>query len=111
LQYIESIVINGVGVAFVIPHYSSKTCILAAITMTSHLLGYTSISIKAQLLCYTLLAASFRILNLQNPYVLLETVGSKLVFGSSPLAVEAKPDQTKSVEADKKVKCPPRPPF
>jgi hypothetical protein len=72
--------------------------------MTSHLLGYTSVAIKTQLLFYTLLEALFRILNVRDPYSLLETVGSKLVFGSNPLALEAKPDETKSGEANTKVK-------
>jgi hypothetical protein len=82
IQYFESILVNGVSGAFVIPHHSSKTCILAALTMTSHMLGYTSINIKTQLVFYTLLVTSFRLSNLQDPYSLFENIGSRIVFGS-----------------------------
>ena len=82
IQYFESILVNGVSGAFVIPHHSSKTCILAAVTMTSHLLGYTSINIKTQLVFYTLLVTSFRLSSLQDPYSVFENIGSKIVFGS-----------------------------
>ena len=102
LQYIESIFISGAGVAFYIPHHSSKTCMIFAITVTSHLLGYTSIAVKTQLTFFTLLAASFRILNVLDPYAELESFGSKLAFRSNPLAP---PEQTKAVahgEADDK---------
>ena len=99
VQYFESILMNGVSGAFVIPHHSSKTCIIAAVTMTSHLLGYTSIDVKTQLVFYSFLVASFRIANLRDPYSPIESFGSKIVFGGYPMA-----DQSKSVtNGNKKV--------
>ena len=87
-QYFEAILVNGVSGAFVIPHYSSKTCIIAAVTMTSHLNGYTSVDVKTQLVFYTFAAASFRLLNLADPYSALENFGSKIAFGSSSTNLE-----------------------
>ena len=88
VQYFESILVNGVSGAFVIPHYSSKTCIIAALTMTSHINGYTSIDVKTQLVLYTLAAGSFRLLNLADPYSMFENFGSKIAFGSSSTSLE-----------------------
>jgi hypothetical protein len=71
LQYLESILMKGLGGAFVIPHHSSKTCILAAVTMTSHLLGYTSVPVATQLTFYTFVAAAFRLASQGDPYSVL----------------------------------------
>ena len=96
--------INGINGAFVIPHHSSKTCMLASVTMTCSLLGYISISIPTQLLIYTCLAVSFRILSISEPYSVIENVGSKIVFGANPLADHDKSDKPESAQKVKQNK-------
>jgi len=95
LKYAEHIAMNGWTKAFVLPHHSTKTMILAACLLTSHKLGhfpscswdtlYTVIVLGAVVVR---LVTSFIYKN-WDPYFLLETQVRRFIYGREDLEEEA----------------------
>lgn len=84
LKYAEYILANGLKQAFVIPHHSTKTCILASIVLTLQSLGHLPIDIKPLFAILVCISLSFRLLTVLSnwdPYQAFENVFCAIAFG------------------------------
>lgn len=86
LKYAEYVLVKGVDRAFIIPHHSSKTCILASAAFAAQAVGYVSLGVKPILAGFTLLCVNLRIMSIftnADPYEWFESALCSLVFGNN----------------------------
>ena len=98
LKYAEYVISNGPKKAFVLPHHSTKTCILASVLITLCRTGHLEAEAGNVFAFLVLIAISFRTMTAitdMDPYEPLENFVCKGLFGSYEVEVAQEVKDTK----------------